>query len=71
MQLLYQWEQLILFFYVIRVENYIYYATAFAVFLVIWLPFGLRHRKAMIRFVSSTSKGGHPKQLKRKQQGHT
>jgi hypothetical protein len=43
-----------IFSYVFPVETYTYYATAFAVFPVIWLPFGLRHRKAMIRFVLLT-----------------
>jgi Zn-dependent protease with chaperone function len=40
--------------YIIGVKNYAYYIVAFGVFFLIWLPFGLWHRKKMIRFALST-----------------
>ena len=39
---------------IIGVKNYVYYILTFTVFFLIWLPFGLRHRKEMIRFALST-----------------
>ncbi len=40
--------------FIFGVKNYVYYIVAFGVILLIWLPFGLRHRKRMNRFALST-----------------
>ncbi len=40
--------------YILGVKNYIYYILAFTLFILVGLPYALRHRKEMIRYAYST-----------------